>query len=166
MKKLFVFFVPISTLLFNACTFYDNPAPISNELMAEVFEIKGDFTKGNEFRNFYNLDPIIYDSDVLLVYELSGLDKNGADIWKSLPQVYTFNEGLMQYNFDFTKADFSIFLDANFDPLILNNSWRLNKTFRVVIVPGKFAKSIDKNNLQNVMHTLNLSEESVISLRI
>ncbi|MCP9767764.1 hypothetical protein EGI22_07550 [Lacihabitans sp. LS3-19] len=166
MKKLFAFFALSSTVLFNSCTFYDNPAPITNEILAEVFEVKADFTKGNEFRNFYNLDPIIYNSDVLLVYELSGVDKKGADIWKPLPQIYTFNEGILQYNFDFTKADFSIFLDANFDPLVLNNSWRLNKTFRVVIVPGKFANIIDKNNLQNVMNTLKLSEESVIDLSI
>ncbi|MBK9511127.1 MAG: hypothetical protein IPO04_17550 [Cytophagaceae bacterium] len=65
-----------------------------------------------------------------------------------------------KYNFDFTKHDFSIFLDATFDPMKLNNSMRLAKVFRVVIVPGKFAKMVDKNNLQNVMKTLNLTEKN------
>jgi hypothetical protein len=33
-----------------------------------------------------------------------------------------------------------------------------------VIVPGKFAKMVDKNNLQNVMNTLKLTESSVVDL--
>jgi hypothetical protein len=163
MKKLFVFSLLIATLS-QSCTFTETPQPINNELLAEVFEVKADFTAGNEFRNFYKLNPIIFKSDVLLVYEYAGLDKTGADIWKSLPQVYTSGLGIHQYNFDFTKSDFSIFLDANFDPLKLNNSWRVNKVFRVVIVPGKFANMVDKNNLQNVMNVLKLNETSVVEL--
>lgn len=164
MKKLIAIALLITTGLFQSCTYTETPQPITNELLAEVFEVKADFTKANEFRNFYTLKPAIFDSDVLLVYEFSGVDKSGADIWKPLPQVYTFNQGIMQYNFDFTKFDFSIFMDANFDQLTLNNSWRLNKTFRIVIVPGKFANKVDKNNLENVMNVLNLTEGSVKSL--
>jgi hypothetical protein len=164
MKKLIFSGLLIMTGLIQSCTINDNPEPITNEFLAEVFEVKADFTTANTFRNYYDLKPVIFDSDVLLVYELSGTDNNGEDIWKPLPQIYTFTEGIMQYNFDFTKVDFSIFMDANFDRLRLNNSWRLGKTFRVVIVPGKFAKTIDKNNLQNVMKDLNLTEQSVTSL--
>ena len=102
--------------------------------------------------------------DKHLVYEFVGLDKKGVDIWKPLPQIYTSDNGIHQYNFDFTKVDFSIFLDANFDRMRLNNSWRLGKTFRVVIVPGKFANIVDKNSLQNVMNTLKLTESSVVDL--
>jgi len=164
MKKLLILGLIISTGLFQSCTVNENPQPITNELLAEVFEVKADFTPANSFRNYYNLNPVIFDSDVLLVYEFVGLDKNGADIWKPLPQIYTSDNGIHQYNFDFTKVDFSIFLDANFDRMRLNNSWRLGKTFRVVIVPGKFASIVDKNNLQNVMNTLKLTESSVVDL--
>lgn len=166
MKKLLILGLLFSTGLFQACTVNENPQPITNELLAEVFEVKADFTPGNSFSNYYNLSPVIFDSDVLLVYEFVGLDKTGADIWKPLPQIYTSDNGIHQYNFDFTKLDFSIFLDANFDRMRLNNSWRLGKTFRVVIVPGKFAKMVDKNNLQNVMNTLKLTESSVVDLTI
>lgn len=164
MKKLVAVTLLLSTVLFQSCTFTETPQPINNEFLAEVFEVKADFTTGNEFRNFYKLNPLIFNSDVLLVYEYAGLDKSGADIWKSLPQVYTSSMGIHQYNFDFTKSDFSIFLDANFDPLKLNNSWRINKVFRVVIVPGKFANLVDKNNLQQVMNVLKLNETSVVEL--
>ncbi len=164
MKKLIIFGLLLSTGLFQSCTVNENPQPINNEFLAEVFEVNADFTTANSFRNYYNLNPVIFDSDVLLVYEFVGLDKNGADIWKPLPQIYTSENGIHQYNFDFTKVDFSIFLDANFDRLRLNNSWRLGKTFRVVIVPGKFANIVDKNNLQNVMNTLKLNESSVVNL--
>lgn len=163
MKKLIFSGLLMMTVLIQSCTINESPEP-AKEFLADVFEVKADFTTGNSFRNYYDLDPVIFDSDVLLVYELSGTDKNGEDIWKPLPQIYTFSDGIMQYNFDFTKVDFSIFMDATFDRLKLSNSWRLGKTFRVVIVPGKFAKNIDKNNLQNVMKDLNLTEHSVQSL--
>lgn len=164
MKKLIVLSLLLFTGILHSCTVNENPQPITNELLAEVFEVKADFNPANKFRNYYDLKPVIFNSDVLLIYEFVGQDKNGADIWKPLPQVYTSADGVHQYNFDFTKVDFSIFLDATFDPMKLNNSWRLNKTFRVVIVPGKFANLVDKNNLQNVMKTLNLNELSVKEL--
>ncbi len=161
MKKLIIPGLMMIAGLFQSCTINETPAPITKEFLAEVFEVRADFTTNNEFRNFYTLDPVIFDSDVLLVYEFTGKDKNGADIWKPLPQIYTFNEGVMQYNFDFTRTDFSIFMDANFDRLRLNSSWRLNKRFRIVIVPGKFSNNLDKDNLLNVMKELNLTEQSV-----
>jgi hypothetical protein len=166
MKKLIAITSLVLLGTLQSCTTYQEvePQPIVKEILAEVFEVKADFTNANEFRNFYDLTPVIFESDVLLVYELSGVDNSGADVWKLLPQIYTLNEGILQYNFDFTRKDFSIFLDSNFDPMRLNSSWRLNKVFRVVIVPGKFAKNLDKNNLSNVMNTLNLSENSVKEL--
>lgn len=164
MKNLFAIGLLVIATITQSCSYTETPQPITNEFLAEVFEVKADFNSGNEFRSYYKLDPIIYDSDVLLVYELSGIDSKGGKIWKALPQVYTLNEGIMQYNFDFSKIDFSIFLDSTFDPMKLNSSWRINKTFRVVIVPGKFSHLIDKNDLNNVMTTLKLTENSVIGL--
>ena len=165
MKKLILFGLLITSGFFiQSCTVNDSPQPITNELLAEVFEVKADFTISNNFRNYYDLKPVIFKSDVLLVYEFVGLDKNGADIWKPLPQIYTSADGIHQYNFDFTKVDFSIFLDANFDRMRLNSSWRLGKVFRVVIVPGKFSNIVDKTNLQNLMNSLNLNESSVVDL--
>jgi hypothetical protein len=164
MKKLMIFAMLLTGGIFQSCTVNENPQPITEEFLAEVFEVNADFAPSNGFRNYYDLKPVIFDSDVLLVYEFAGTDKNGADIWKALPQIYTSDSGIHQYNFDFTKVDFSIFLDANFDRMRLNNSWRLGKVFRVVIVPGKFAKLVDKTNFQNVMHALNLNESSVVNL--
>ncbi|MBK9511128.1 MAG: hypothetical protein IPO04_17555 [Cytophagaceae bacterium] len=96
MKKLFFIGLFISAGLMQSCNYTETPQPINNELLAEVFEVKADFTPNNEFRNFYNLNPVIFDSDVLLVYELTGTDKTGADIWKPLPQIYTISEGIFQ----------------------------------------------------------------------
>lgn len=137
--------------------------PSGPDTISEVFEVTANFTPSNNFQVFYDLNPSIYASDVMLVYELSGVN-NGVDIWKLLPQVYTFNQGIMQYNFDFTQHDFSIFMDATFDPMTLDSSWRMNKIFRIVIVPGYFSTQVNVEDINAVMSELSLNEDSIIQL--
>lgn len=137
--------------------------PSGPDTISEVFEVTANFTQANNFQVFYDLNPSIYASDVLLVYELAGVH-NGNDIWKLLPQVYTFNEGIMQYNFDFTQHDFSIYMDATFNQMLLDSSWRTNKIFRIVIVPGYFSNDVNIEDINAVMSELNLNENSIIHL--
>lgn len=145
MKKLIAFVALIGITFFASCEGNDGPrgpqGPAGPE--AEVFEVTANFTPHSDpyfaYRAFFDLNPAIYASDNVLVYELAGVD-NGLDIWKLLPQTYFFDQGIMQYNFDFSTNDFSIFIDADFNRAELSNNWTNNRIFRIVIVPGYFSK--------------------------
>lgn len=135
---------------------------------SEVFEVTTDFLPNTDselsYRSFFDLDPAILPADNLLIYELAGV-QNNLDIWKLLPQVYTFSDGgIAQYNFDFTTNDFSIFIDANFDRGTLPAAWVQNKTFRIVIVPGFFSRGgtpVDYNDYYGVIKAYNIDDSNV-----
>ncbi len=131
-----------------------------DSLIGTVFEIEGDFTAGNNYRLHYTFPSKIkvYDSDVVLVYLLweQQPDKNGKmlDVWRLLPQTIVLNGGVLQYNYDFTKADVKIFLEGTIDFRTLRPSEVLDQVFRIVILPASFANSqsvdiLDMNALMN-----------------
>lgn len=98
------------------------------------------------------------DSDVALVYFLWGVDDNGLEIWRQLPQTLVTADGILSYNFDFTKFDVRVFLQAEF-PLdwltaIDTDDW----VARVVVVPGSFWNSgrIDFADYRQVEEALGL----------
>lgn len=79
-----------------------------------------------------------FDSDVALVYLLWEVDEDGNEIWRALPQNVITENGILQYNFDFTKFDVELFLDAEFP---LDNLTAMDTDewiARVVVVPGEF----------------------------
>jgi hypothetical protein len=41
------------------------------------------------------------------------------------------------------------------------NSFRFNQVFRIVIVPGSFSQTLNKNNLEDVLNALNKDEKSI-----
>ena len=78
-------------------------------------------------------------TDVALVYLLWGTDvENGdtVDVWRQLPQTVIHPYGHLIYNYDFTKNDVRLFLNADFplDSLtaVDTDQWIV----RVVVVPG------------------------------
>lgn len=79
-----------------------------------------------------------YDSDVALVYLLWEVDEDGNEIWRALPQTIITENGMLQYNFDFTKFDVELFLDAQFPLDNLTASDTDEWIARVVVVPGEF----------------------------
>jgi len=134
---------------------------------SEVFEVTTSFTNANNYSANFVLNPPILASDNVLVYELREVI-NGQDVWKLLPQTYFFDfggGGIMTYNYDFTKNDFRLFLDATFDLNFLDSSWKNNITFRIVIVPGYFSlDGIDTSDINAVMEVFNIDDKSVITL--
>jgi len=106
-----------------------------------------------------------FDSDVALVYllwdvqEIDGVD---TEIWRPLPQTIVTDGGILQYNFDFSKLDVRLFLDAEFpladlDP-IDTDDW----VVRVVVVPGSFwngrSQAVDYSDYNQVKEVLGLPD--------
>lgn len=138
-------------------------------ILGQVMEIEGDFTAENDYSIFYEFPQSVevFESDVVLVYILwdQTVDGNNepVDIWRLLPQTRFLNEGLLQYNFDHTFFDVSIFLEADFDPGILPPGDTQNQVFRIAVMPADFVSqnNIDVTNLSEVMKGLNLTDQSV-----
>ncbi|WP_194776402.1 hypothetical protein [Pararhodonellum marinum] len=172
MKKLLIALFVIGGLGFQACEGPQGPpggpgpvgpaGPAGINIVAEVFELDLDFTQQNDYANFFPLDPELFPGDVLLIY-IAWDFNNGEPVWRQLPQLVLFEEGVLQYNFDFTIEDFSIFLETSFDPGILSNEWTIDQLFRVVIVPGDLANArIDFSDYNAVMQLIGVDESDVV----
>ncbi len=153
MKKIIIYVAFIGMMLLQSCTVSDSqPANIvnNNTVLSEVFEVTESFTPSNNFSNLVAFPHTIYASDMVLVYRLSGVS-SGTDIWKLLPETHYFNDGTLdfRYDFDFTKYDASIFMDGN-DLATVSNNYRLNQVLRIVIIPANFSnKSNSKYNIKD-----------------
>lgn len=143
MKKILTLFAVVGLIAFSSCEGPEGPpGPPGRDgdkgdpgYVNEVFELTMNFTLANNYGLTFPLDPKMYSGDNLLVYEL--VDTNdGIDTWALLPQVYYFTGGTAQYNYSFSYDQFSIFIDASFAKSQLPNDFLIDKTFRMVIIPG------------------------------
>ena len=99
------------------------------------------------------------DSDVMLVYLLWEVANDGTEIWRALPQSLYFNDGILEYNYDFTKFDANIFLDGTVNLDGLSADFTDNWIARLVVVPGQFAgrSTIDYDDYDQVKAYYDLS---------
>lgn len=140
---------------FQSCTIEeDNVQVVEND----VYEFTTSFNYNNNYSATYNFSRPLYQSDHILVYRLWGKDGNN-DVWRLIPNtVYFTNGDEILYNNDFTRNDFRVFLEPNFDVETLSNSDRANfvsnQTFRVVVVPGRFAYRMDFNDYDKTIKAL------------
>ncbi len=124
-------------------------------IVSSAFEIVVNFNASNNYEYIENYGFDVYPSDVVMVY-ISWETDNGQDIWRALPQTTYFNEGSLIYNFDFTQDDVRFFLDGDIDFGILGSEWTQNQVFRVVVIPADNVDSVDINDYNNVIETLNI----------
>lgn len=159
MKKFYTLLVAVSILLFQSCTIEDNTEYIDNDTISEAFEITTSFNTANGFSKLVSLNPAIFNSDVVLVYRLSGVTAQGNDIWKLLPEMYFYNDGTLDfgYKFDFTKNDVRIFMFGNELETVVSD-YKNNQVFRIVIVPAYFSKTIDIANIDSVLSALKINK--------
>ena len=102
---------------------------------------------------------VMLDSDVTLVYFLWDVS-DGVEIWRALPQTLYFQDGILSYNYDFTKFDVNLFLDGTVDFNGLGADLTDNWIARVVVVPAQFVNgrtSIDFSNYDEVKEFFDLS---------
>ena len=165
MKKITLLLVFIGMITLQSCTVNEEQDNVDNDTISEVFEVTRSFNTGNNFSAFVDLGVPIYSSDMILVYHLYDV-VGGEDVWRLMPQTYYFNDGgELDYNFDFTRNDVSIFLDANFPLIDLSSAWTQNQTFRIVIIPGYFsnrsAQQIDFNDYDAVLQAYEINPASI-----
>lgn len=168
MKKiilLFTAFVGLATL--QSCEVTE--VTDGNQVLeAEVFEFTTSFSSNTDFSATYQFSRDIYESDHILIYRLFGND-GGYDVWRLIPQTIYFNNGdEFDYNYDFTRKDFRVFLDSNFDLNSLNsdhrNNYINNQTFRVVIVPGRFSNKMDFSDYEATIKNFGLENAPIKQL--
>lgn len=161
MKKIITLLAVFGILTFQSCTVTDNAPIEDNDTISEVFEVTTSFNSTNNYSKLVTFNPIIYSSDVVLVYRLSGISQ-GNDVWKLLPETRYFSDGTLDfgYNFDFTKRDVNIYMVGN-DLQSVPIDFRLNQVLRIVIVPGSFSSALNKNNYNEVMTALKINENQV-----
>jgi len=161
MKKITLFLVFIGMMALQSCEVTEIYDTTDNGPRTEVFEVTTSFNSNNNYSSLVEFNPPIYSSDSVLVYHLYDT-VNGQDIWKLMPQTYYFNDGgALDFNFDYSRLDVNIFLSANFSLNTLPSSWTQNQTFRIVITPDGFAKTINKNNIDSVMSALKVDKSEV-----
>lgn len=176
MKKLyyFLFILIVST----ACSRDGDPGPqgipgppgldgldgLDGET-AYVFEYEFSFNPDNGYTEIiaYPNGFTLYPEEVVLVYLLWENNEEVGDIWRLMPQSSMMQFGWLQYNYDFTRKDVSIFLEADF-PLenlgpIYTEGW-----VRVVVIPAqdisnaKQLNTVDYNDYDAVKETYNLPD--------
>ncbi len=137
--------------------------------LGSVFEIEGDFTNQNDYTLYFPFpsNVTVYDTDVVLVYILweIGEDNEGnpIDIWRLLPQTVVLDEGVLQYNYDYTFADVQVFLEGTIDFNTLLPAETDDQVFRIVVFPADFItqKSLDVSDYNMMMKSLDIKKDLV-----
>ena len=174
MKKIITLIAVFGLILLSSCEGPQGPPGFDGQngkdgLISEVFEVINiSFNSTNNYAKLIPLTPAIHSSDMVLVYRLSGVTTQGADIWKSLPETYYFNDGTrdFDYNFDFTINDVNIFLEGN-NLATVANAFKTNQVFRIVILPGylttakKSTKKVDLSDYNAVIKAYNINDTNV-----
>lgn len=142
-------------------------------ILGKVVDIEGTFSLENDYSIFYEFPQTIevFETDVVLVYLLwdETEDSNGelVDIWRLMPQTRILDQGLLQYNFDYTFFDVNIFLESDFDLATLPAGDTDNQVFRIAVLPAESTTGkLDTSNINSVMAHLGITEDSIHKVTI
>ncbi|MET1260447.1 collagen-like protein [Flagellimonas sp. DF-77] len=183
MKRIFTLLTLVASMFFISCEGPAGPPGFDGldglngldgqdgvNILGTVLEIEGTFTTDNDYSIFFEFPTTVevFESDVVLVYILFDQvdDPDGGDpidVWRLLPQTRILDQGLLQYNFDHTFFDVSIFLESDFDLGTLLPGDTDNQVFRIAILPAEFGtdSGIDTSNLDEVMGALQFDLNSI-----
>lgn len=154
MKKLASILIAFSALILISCEGEMGPPGEDGGLeYATIYEIEGDFTSDNEYSfSFVFPNNGIYDTDIVLVYILWDV-VDGLDLWRLCPQTVVLDQGVIQYNFDYTYQDVMVFLDFTVPEGSLKPAETDNQVFRIAVVPADFAalKSVDVSDINTIL---------------
>lgn len=162
MKKFTFILVLIGMITLQSCEGPQGPPGRDGfSAEAEVFEVNRSFTTQNGFSEEIALNPPILSSDHVLIYRLAGAFQ-GEDDWKLVPEYYFFEDGTLDYayNYSFTRFNIGLYMEG-FDLAGLTPAVTNNQIFRVVIIPGFFSGRMDYSNYKQVMEMYGLTEADV-----
>ena len=121
-----------------------------------MYEIEFDLTANNDWQSLYEFPAQdlnnIYREDIVLVYLLEEYvePEDGSDpydVWRLMPISEFSDDGQLQFNYDFSVYDVSIFLEASF-PLDAAVDMYENLVARIVVVPA--AESLNARTSHSV----------------
>lgn len=181
MKKLNLFLGALVTIFFISCEGPQGPSGFDGfdgapgqdgedgvNILGQVVDIEGTFTLDNDYSIFYEFPQNIevFETDVVLVYMLWNVTEDGngesVDIWRLMPQTRILDQGLLQYNFDYTFFDVNIFLESDFDLATLQAGDTDNQVFRIAVLPAESTTGkLDTSNINSVMAHLGVTEDSI-----
>ena len=165
MKKFTLILAFIGMITLQSCNTNDD---IDNDTIAEVFEYSNVDFLPNNYSVLLEYPHPIFTSDMVLVYRLSDITNQGDDIWKPLPETFYFDDGTLdfRYDFNFTQFDAEVYMDG-FDLAGLSSSVRLNQVLRVVVIPAFLGKtnSVDLNDYNAVVKAYNIDENKIIKVQ-
>lgn len=179
MKKITTIFLILVAVIITSCEGpmglpgYDGEDGLDGDaLIGTIFRLNGDFTSSNDYRltrTFPN-DFEIYDTDIVLVYILWEVN-DGLDIWRLIPQTVVLEEGVIQYNFDYSLFDVQVFMEGT----IPSQDWLPDETdnqfFRIAVLPAGFMakKSVDLSDFNSILNSkeiiLNTIEDVSLTIR-
>lgn len=163
MKKILFLFAAIGMTALTGC---EGPAgPAGTNVEAEVFELNDvdfDFDSDIGYHIYQTLVPNILDSDVILIYRLTDLIDAQTPIWQQIPRTLYVEEGEVDYDFDFSREDFQIYVGGTFE---LGSEYTDGQTFRIVIVPGYFSKqAVDYSDYNAVVKAYGIDDSKIVQL--
>ncbi len=156
MKKITTILLLFTAIFISSCEGPMGPSgQDGNALIGTIFEKEGDFKASNNYELFFSFPNNfqIYDTDVVLVYILWEVE-NGtqSDVWRLMPQTRFIDDGVVQYNFDYTSNNVRFFLETTFDYADLLQEETDNQVFRIAVLPADFIakKSVDINDFNSL----------------
>ncbi|WAC12877.1 hypothetical protein [Dyadobacter pollutisoli] len=175
MNKKLIPLLLVLVALFQGCTGPEGPQGPeggSIDVTGTTFDLVNvNFTPANEWlysMSYADAKVTVLESDAVLIYIHWGDVTSGGEKVKAfrlLPQTAFLDEGILSYNFDQTKKDFSIFLDGTVNLANLADDWTKNQNFRIIIVPADFAArksgSVDYNDYNAVIKEFNIDESKI-----
>ncbi|MDC6389982.1 collagen-like protein [Maribacter sp. PR1] len=182
MKKITILFSAMAALFFISCEGPQGPPGYDGldgldgldgqdgvNILGQVVDIQGTFTAEDNYSIFYEFPQSIevFETDVVLVYLLWDQTEDGngdpVDIWRLMPQTRIIDQGLLQYNYDYTFFDVNIFLESDFDLSTLLPGDTDDQVFRIAILPADAAQTgkLDVSDINSVMNRLGVTENDV-----
>lgn len=172
MKKITLLIAFIGMIALQSCTVNEENDNVDNDTIAEVFELRNvNFSYNSSTGGYFiyrSLNPQIYASDNILIYRMSDLIDSNTPVWQLIPRTVYFGNGdELDYDYDFSKEDFTIYANGTYD-LSETPEYIFNQTFRIVIIPGYFssrrAVQVDFSDYNAVIETFGINPNNIKNL--
>ena len=164
MKKFTLILAIIGMITLGSCSSDDK----DTDTIGVTWEFSNNinYVSANNYRVTLNFPFQIYTSDMVLMYRLAGVE-NGQDVWKQMPQTFYFNDGTLdfRYDFEFTTLKATTYLDG-FDLEGISTDFRTNQVLRVVVVPAAFGKTskVDLSDYKAVVKAFKIDESKILKV--